>query len=356
MFSTCTFLWENGGTTKPNYNLVEGWNSVTINHPDGCTVVDSVFIPSPAPVIDSFLVQNLNCYNDNSGMIELYPSQPGNVNFAWSHGASVDSVYNLWAGNFSVIVTDSRPCIDTLNFTITQPDSIQFTTDVNNVNCHSGNDGSIAFNTNGGTVPYAFYLNNLQNQNPVLNNLIAGSYTLNFSDANGCFGASQQVTISEPSEILIEIYGTAPTGWSTFDGWTTSSVSGGIPPYEYQWNDGLLQEGPGAWYLSPGWFTLTVTDSSGCIAQDSIYLGIAEIQDISSTEIVVYPNPSDNIFNLWVPKSLIGTECVIRNLNGQIILEQDIISDKSIIDLSAVSSGIYMLNLSSGEVLRLVKE
>ena len=40
MFSGCTFLWENGYTTKPNDSLHSGWNTVVVTHTDGCIVTD----------------------------------------------------------------------------------------------------------------------------------------------------------------------------------------------------------------------------------------------------------------------------------------------------------------------------
>ena len=44
MFSGCTYLWENGITTKTNNNLPVGWSSVEITHVNGCVVIDSVLI------------------------------------------------------------------------------------------------------------------------------------------------------------------------------------------------------------------------------------------------------------------------------------------------------------------------
>jgi len=357
MFSTCTFLWENGVTTKPNYNLIEGWNAVTINHPDGCTVVDSVFIPSPAPVIDSFLVHHLTCYDDNTGMIELYPNQPvANVNFAWSHGASTDSVYNLWAGNFSVILTDSRPCIDTLFFTVEQPDMLTFSAMMNPVNCHNGSDGSITINANGGVTPYTYYLNNLQLTNPVISNLIAGNYTVNVSDSNGCFGGSVMATIEEPSALSLNISGTPATGLNSLDGIATATVNGGTPPYQYLWNDPNAQPYDMAVYLNPGWYIVNVTDANGCEIQDSIYLGAAGNNMLSVSGIELFPNPSNAFVQLNVPSELVGISYEITSANGQLLNFGLVSSEKNTINLSAFASGIYMLNLSSGEVLRLVKE
>ena len=356
MFSTCTFLWENGGTTKPNYNLVEGWNSVTTNHPGGCTVVDSVFIPSPPPVIDSFLVKNLSCFNSNDGMIELYPSQPvANVNFAWSNGMSADSVYNLGAGSFSVIVEDSRPCIDTLTFTITQPDSIVFNVDAHNLSCNNASDGSISIVANGGTSPYAYFLNNLQGQNPVISNLIAGNYNVSVSDSNGCYGASQNITIIEPAALLLNLSGTPSSGMASFDGIATVVTSGGTAPYQYVWNDSNSQTDSMAVYLNPGWYEVLVTDVNGCSITDSIYLGAASIADLGDLTPYFYPNPTTSNIQITVPNTYLNSSYYLTSENGKTLRNGTFSSMKTVLDLTDLSSGIYFLKTEGGVTLKIVK-
>ena len=71
MFSGCTFLWENGQTTKPNDSLHSGYNWVIITHTDGCVVTDSVLIPDPASVIVDYSVDKILCYGDTNGAIYL---------------------------------------------------------------------------------------------------------------------------------------------------------------------------------------------------------------------------------------------------------------------------------------------
>jgi hypothetical protein len=357
MFSTCTFLWENGGITKPNYNLTEGWNSVAISHPDGCIVVDSVFIPSPPPVIDSFLVKNLSCFNSNDGMIELYPSQPvANVNFAWSNGLSADSVYNLWAGTFSVIVEDSRPCIDTLTFTITQPDSIVFNVDAHNLSCNNASDGSISIIANGGTSPYAYFLNNLQGQNPVISNLIAGNYNVSVSDSNGCFGASQNITIIEPAALSLNLSGTPSSGMASFDGIATVVTSGGTAPYQYVWNDSNSQTDSMAVYLNPGWYEVLVTDGNGCSITDSIYLGAASTIQLSNDNVIVYPNPAVNQAQIEIPMNMLGQVCKLFSADGSELEDIKLNALLTDLDLSSFASGVYFIQIGDNHFERLIKK
>ena len=73
MFSTCTYDWENGDSTKTATGLSAGYWSVIITHMDGCVVVDSVEILEGAPVIDSSWVVQQNCYNINEASIQIFP-------------------------------------------------------------------------------------------------------------------------------------------------------------------------------------------------------------------------------------------------------------------------------------------
>ena len=122
MFSTCTFLWENGATTKPNDSLVSGWNSVVITHPDGCIVEDSVFISESSEVVDSVAIQNVSCFQEENGQLTLLmDSIYMPYDFLWFNGDTLSYLDNLSAGIYNVWIQDTRGCIDTLALEVNQP-------------------------------------------------------------------------------------------------------------------------------------------------------------------------------------------------------------------------------------------
>jgi hypothetical protein len=184
-FSTCTFLWDNGVTTKPNNALTSGWHFVTINHPGGCIVTDSVLVPEPLPIIvDTTIVQN-SCFAGNTGSIELIPSNYPPAHFDWSNGDTTNLNDILIAGNYSVIVSDARGCVDTLDFTITEPDQIAVSSQVSNVDCNGNATGEIQLQAQGGNGGYSFWLN--QDIGSEINtNLTAGVYSINVTDSTNC--------------------------------------------------------------------------------------------------------------------------------------------------------------------------
>lgn len=341
MFSGCTFLWENGGIDKPNYLLHEGWNSVIITHSNGCVVEDSVFIPSPAPVVDSVIHQNVElCFGDQTGSAIVYYDQATQpVSFSWSNGMTNDTITDLAAGDYYVIVQDGRPCSDSIAFTITQPDSLQFTATSTDALCNGSNDGTITFATSGGTAPLTYFYNGNTDMSNQVNGLSPDTYDLYIQDQNGCLSVNQTVVITEPSALSMTIAGTAASGMTSLDGIAEVSVTGGTMPYSITWDDPNTQTGDMAVYLNPGWYTATVLDNNGCTIVDSVYLGALGVNELASGELDFYPNPATNFIQLGA--DVLKAE--IYDMQGSLV--QEIAGDNGIVTLS-LASGIYTFVLN----------
>ena len=65
-----------------------------------------------------------------------------------------------------------------------------------------------------------------------------------------------------------------------------------------------------------------------------------------SDNVVVYPNPTESSILFKSMESLNNEKVAIYNTNGQLITEKTILSDNSV-DLSNLSTGIYLIQLSS---------
>jgi len=82
---------------------------------------------------------------------------------------------------------------------------------------------------------------------------------------------------------------------------------------------------------------------------DALPVGINETSKLS--EIVIYPNPSNGIFNFKDTKSLKQVE--VYNLLGEQILSQ---SNQKQINLSGFANGIYYARINNDVVVKLLKE
>lgn len=338
MFSNCAFLWENGITTKPNNALPEGWSSVMITHPNGCVVIDSVFVPNSAPLVSQSIVTNVTCSGNNDGTIQLFsPLATAPVSYSWSNGSILDSISLLVPGNYNVIVTDARPCTDTLQFVILEPDPVTFISQTENTLCANGNEGSVSITALGGNGGFEYYLNNQSNFSGVFSSLIAGSYTINVVDSLGCTTTNQNVLISSPSSLGVLFNTTPESGVGAMDGSIVAHVSGGVPPYTFQWNDPNLETDSILMNVTQGWYTISITDSNLCTWIDSVFMGVVNTISLNENEtLLLYPNPT--IGDIYSP--ILIEKAVIKNALGQILFNYENFLH---LDLSGFASGIYYI-------------
>ncbi len=129
------------------------------------------------------------------------------------------------------------------------------------VSCWGNNDGSI--NTiPGGIGPFTYSWSNPlagSSQNPT--NLPAGTYTVVVTDPFGCTGSAFTI-IQEPDPIFAETTGSSVNCFNPNGGSINLTVTGGTQPLFYNWSNGSNMEDPEN--LSPGTYTVTVSDFSGC--------------------------------------------------------------------------------------------
>lgn len=192
--------------------------------------------------------------------------------FQWNNGATSDSIDSLNAGTYVVTVTDDEGCkqIDSFSVTNTAPlviDSI-VTTDVP---CYNDSSGSAIVNASGGTSPFSYIWNN-GDTTQTIKDLPADTFSVTVTDVGGCSDADT-IIIQEPPKLNASIDSSKdPSCYGSTDGMATVNVSGGSPPYTYQWDDSSSQTTPTASGLPDGEYTVTVTDDSGCVAIDTTVL------------------------------------------------------------------------------------
>jgi hypothetical protein len=106
---------------------------------------------------------------------------------------------------------------------------------------------------------------------------------------------------------------------------------------------------------SAGEYTVSVKDSNGCSATNSInYLSI---ENLAAGYIQVYPNPSTSGWQLLVDNNLVGAEMEIFDASGRSVFKTKIVNSHTDIAFDA-ASGIYLLRINAlGNILikKLVK-
>ncbi len=255
--------------------LTSGIFSATIEDANGCMANISFELANPAPITIAASITSASCANNNDGAIDItLMGGMAPFTFAWTGPLSFSStnqnISNRGAGSYTVIVTDSNGCTATGTYTITTPAAVTATFVTANATCFNAADGAITATPSGGQAPYTFlwigpagFIATSQN----ISNLIAGSYGLQITDANGCSGFSN-VNLTQPPKINITGPRTPVTCFGGSNGAIDAIVSGGTPGYTYSWTspEGFTASTQDLSGIPAGMYTLVVTDAISCTA------------------------------------------------------------------------------------------
>lgn len=289
-----TYSWSNGNLTSSHSSLTAGNYTVTTTDSKGCSVASSFTIMQPAAAISAtFSTVNVSCFGGTNGQVtaNVAGGTPA-YTYSWSNGAGNTSVVNgLSAGSYSVTITDSKSCSQSYQVAVTQPQQLSAAiTEINNVSCFGGSNGSAEVTANGGVAPYAYSWSFAGDTDTLLNNAPAGTYTVTITDNNGCQTATT-VTLTQPSSALAVSASTVNvTCNGQSNGSAVAAASGGTSPYTYSWSP-ISQTGPAVSNLSAGTYSVHVSDAKSCSAVQQVIIS----QPSSPLAIAVTTtNPSCN--------------------------------------------------------------
>ncbi|MFN4233195.1 MAG: gliding motility-associated C-terminal domain-containing protein [Bacteroidia bacterium] len=278
-----SYAWSNGlPATSSQSGLCAQLYSVTVTDANGCSQTFAIPVGStngPNVVLTS---NNVSCNSACDGSISATATGgSGNYSYLWTPGAQTSSSVNgLCPGTYVVQVTDNTSgCISFNLATITQPDSIHLSIPFStNAACGGTCNGSGVVMPIGGTLAYTYSWSNGETTQTA-SALCAGNVSVTVTDANGCT-ATQNLTITEPPALVIDTLVTQPSCSNTNNGAIDVTVTGGNPPYSYQWSGASSATTQDLTNLFPGTYTLTVTDASGC--SDTITVQLNPLQTITA--------------------------------------------------------------------------
>ncbi len=253
--------WQTGGTFS---NISGGYKHLLAKNSNGKIIADSlVYIEYGSSLYNQALTYiQPECYGE-TGSLAL--SGLGTSTFVWENSnTSSTERTNLGAGTYSVTIT-AGTCARILSATIVAKEQILPNASTNNLLCNGDNSGRIALNVSGGTSPYTYTWNN-NTESAIIENLAAGEYSCTVSDRNSCT-VSMSSTITQPDLLSAQAEATDVTCFGAANGSIAVSVSGGTQQYQYMWNDNNATED--RTNLTPGNYSLTITDANNCMAYAS---------------------------------------------------------------------------------------
>lgn len=258
-----SYKWDDGSVTQNRNNLAPGTYTVTVTDANSCFIQTISVITEPVTLVTAPTQTNVSCLNGNNGSIHSNASGGTTpYTYNWSSSATTADLSNLYAGTYSVVVTDANTCTASASATITQPTTmLTATTAVTNVSCFGGSNGSVTLNASGGVSPYTYnWTGGATTQ--TISNLAIGTYNVTFTDSAGC-SATGTANITEPASALTA---SATTGnvscFAGNNGYINVNSTGGTSPYTYDWGSGITTQNRNN--ITAGTYTATITDANSC--------------------------------------------------------------------------------------------
>ena len=325
-------------------SVLSGAFTFTVLDANGCQDDFSTVIVEPAQLLATHTINDAPCFGDN-GQINVTPDGGTGIltvnlydsidNFITSANTSQGGLvtFNQLAGTYFYDVVDQNSCATPKQVVVVdQPDPIIINDfEVVQPNCDTlpaweFNNGSICITIIGGTNPFpigAGWVNNGGGQ-WCLNNLSAGSYAIDVTDANGCSiqNPFPDITLVRPPEITAVITNTIDIDCDTDTATqiNTIIVNGGIPPYVITWS------GPEFTVIPPNVMETSVPGNYSAFVNDQY--GIA-----NGCPPIEFPLDPITFFEFGVPDFTLSS------------------ANSSFCGVFAVSDPVTLTNVSTGDIV-----
>ena len=292
------------------------------------------------------IVEN-SCVYDTSAFIETsIVSGFSPFTYDWSIDGFGDmddspSIYNLPNGSYTLVVTDSLGCTDTITQSISNFSDIdvQLAFSYDNV-CEGDTSGQIIIDIFNyiGPLEYDWDIDGLGDfdDSPNIYYLPEGLYTVVVKDSLGCMD-----TLSVPISDGIALNATV----SSYIDSLVADQTG-----TYQWVECPSYDViPGAteqYYIGTqtGDYAVILTNGNGC--KDTSLCVSVDFTTISQSKTIsadIWPNPASNFLTIQIKQGESGMVNIL-DLNGKVILSSQI-KNNATIDLENLSNGLYFVEL-----------
>ncbi|MFN9799333.1 MAG: hypothetical protein ACK54P_04880, partial [Bacteroidota bacterium] len=244
------FLWETGTgellTDQDQTGLCGGLKEVLVTDTNGCQQLVQLTVISPAPIqIDADILQyngfDVTCPGVCNGSMTIVPSgQDGPFLVSWINPVFPDgeTQTGLCPGDYEVLVTDSRNCIETEIFTIDEPTPVVATV-LSSHDCDTGIT-TLCVNPGGGTGTYVFGWSDGLGDPGCITPTDDGEYCVDVTDSNGC-ETQACITVIDP-ELLVISGEVTNTTCAQNNGAIDVTIDSGTGPFSLVWTgNGVVQ-------------------------------------------------------------------------------------------------------------------
>ena len=291
-------------TTSSFTNLAVGDYKAIIQDLKGCNYVYDFKIKEPLPIdakVDPLSIKQELCAGEKTGEFGIVIT-PGSGTAPYS--TSLDDpkgtyvlgqvlFTGLSGGNHTVYIKDANSCIFELPVALNPSVILNPTADVSNecVNDLPANKVTVTIDASNIPADVKYYLDasTTENGSNVFVNLSPGDHYIMVHHKNGCDDATPVFTIDkiDPLAITLDLGGLNEI---------VATVTGGSSVYQFTVNGVSIGSNNKYIYFKSGNYTVTVTDSNGCVASATKYF---EFIDIVIPPI--FTPTGDGTYDTWKP-------------------------------------------------------
>ncbi|MFH1320296.1 MAG: T9SS type A sorting domain-containing protein [Bacteroidota bacterium] len=347
-----TYLWSDGQTTSTATGLAPGPYTITVTDAAACAQTASVTInaASGCTLTVSVTSTDETGVGADDGTATATPANgTAPYTYLWSDGQTTSTATGLAPSSYTVTVTDAEPCTATgsvvINAFVCTLTGTMSGMDESSV---GAGDGTATVAASGGTTPYTYLWSDGQTTSTATS-LGVGIYSVTVTDANGCAFVGSQAVNSPGCTLTATVSGTDETAAGANNGTASVTASGGTTPYNYMWNTSDTTNTISG--LTPGPYTVTVTDAAGCLAAGTYNVAEGAIVGIQQpavdlTQIIsVYPNPANHFINFKISGYKEGAMIYIFDIVGKQIMNASINGEITSVSIAELSRGMYIYKI-----------
>jgi gliding motility-associated-like protein len=279
--NTFTYVWNTNPVqnSQTATNLPIGNYTCTVTDNNGCMLTTTMGIIQP-PLLTSSINSLPTLCSGSVGSVTVTASggtQP--YSYLWSNTQTTAVIHNLTQGQYTATINDAHSCTTNNVATVGVNNPVlQITTSVVNSVCGGPSGAANVTSIIPSAPPYIYSWSPGGQTTQNISNLSPNTYSVTVTDANGCMG-STFATVGTNTFFPIQIT-TSPDYCGKSIGSATATPQAN-PPYQYQWNTTPPQFTQSITNLSPGNYTVVVTDGFNPNCKDSVAVVIGSIPSLS---------------------------------------------------------------------------
>lgn len=342
-----TYVWDGGQATASATFAPSANSTYSVTGTNACgtaTASANVAVTSVA-VINAASSSTAICAGQSSTL-----NVSGATTYTWAPATSLSSangstVTSTPASTTVYTITGTSSC-GTATTTVTQNVTPLPSVTVTASSASVCSGAPVTFTASGATT-YAWMPGGSTNAILSVTPTSSATYTV-MGTASGCSGSST-VAVSVVANPTITVNASSTTICAGSTATLTANGNGAA----YLWSTGAMTPVITVTPATTTSYTVGTANSSSCTATTSIMITVntcTGIEELSGATINVYPNPNNGVLNISVSSELASNSTIqIFDALGKLVIAQNLVSEHTTVNTSALSNGVYIFKVMNGE-------